>query len=74
MEFDEHNIEYGYTYDSAAIVPDGRPEPADPDPIRIYRPTARPGHPLPHAWLEDETGLRLSRRGARIPRPTRWSG
>ncbi|MEY9857783.1 2,4-dichlorophenol 6-monooxygenase [Catenulispora sp. GAS73] len=60
MEFDEHNIEYGYTYESAAIVPDGTPEPANPDPVRIYQPVARPGHPLPHAWLEDRLGRRLS--------------
>ncbi|GAA4629484.1 FAD-dependent monooxygenase [Actinoallomurus vinaceus] len=60
MEFDEHNIEYGYTYTSAAVIPDGTPEPGNPDPIRLYQPCARPGHPLPHAWLDDETGRRLS--------------
>lgn len=60
MEFNEHNIEYGYTYTSAAIVPDGTPEPDNPDPIRLYQPCARPGHPLPHAWLEDDHGQRLS--------------
>ncbi|GAA2212504.1 FAD-dependent monooxygenase [Nonomuraea monospora] len=63
MEFNEHNIEYGYTYPSAtsaAVLDDGTPEPANPDPIRLYQPCARPGHPLPHAWLEDERGQRLS--------------
>ncbi|MEU7858424.1 FAD-dependent monooxygenase [Nonomuraea sp. NPDC049141] len=59
MEFNEHNIEYGYTYASAAIVGDGTPEPDNPDPIRLYQPCARPGHPLPHAWLEDDHGHRL---------------
>ncbi|MGP3936822.1 FAD-dependent monooxygenase [Nonomuraea sp. KM88] len=63
MEFNEHNIEYGYTYPSAtsaAVVDDGTPEPANPDPIRLYQSCARPGHPLPHAWLEDDHGRRLS--------------
>jgi len=60
MEFDEHNIEYGYTYTSSAVVPDGTPPPVNPDPIRIYQPCARPGHPLPHAWLDTGDGAQLS--------------
>jgi 2,4-dichlorophenol 6-monooxygenase len=58
MEFSEHNVEHGYTYESAAIVPDGTPAPANPDEVRIYRPSTRPGAPLPHAWLDDEDGGR----------------
>ena len=58
MEFGEHNIEYGYTYASTAIVPDGSPAPVNPDDVRIYRPSTRPGAPLPHAWLDDEDGRR----------------
>ncbi|MEV6196347.1 FAD-dependent monooxygenase [Streptomyces sp. NPDC051920] len=59
MEFSEHNIEYGFTYDSAAVVPDGTEPPVSPDPVRIYRADARPGHPLPHAWLDTPDGDRL---------------
>ena len=59
MEFDELNIEHGYVYDSSAVVPDGSPAPENPDPVRIYLPSARPGHPLPHAWLSDWDGSRL---------------
>lgn len=58
MEFNEHNVEYGYSYESAAIVPDGTPAPENPDEIRIYEPSTRPGAPLPHAWIEDEDGSR----------------
>ena len=58
MEFSELNVEFGYTYDSAAIVPDGTPEPEPVDEIRIYEPSTRPGSPLPHAWIDDEDGRR----------------
>ena len=58
MEFGEHNVEYGYTYQSAAIVPDGTPPRANPDDVRIYKPSTRPGSPLPHAWIDDEDGRR----------------
>ena len=58
MEFDELRVEYGYAYDSAAVVPDGTPRPAPLDDIRLYEPSTRPGAPLPHAWIEDEDGER----------------
>jgi 2,4-dichlorophenol 6-monooxygenase len=60
MEFREHVVEYGYTYTSSAVVPDGSEAPATPDDVRLYQPSTRPGHPLPHAWLEDDDGRRLS--------------
>ena len=58
MEFHEHNVECGYGYESAAIVPDRRPASTSPDEIRIYEPSTRPGAPLPHAWIDDEDGNR----------------
>jgi 2,4-dichlorophenol 6-monooxygenase len=58
MEFSELNVEFGFTYQSAAVVPDGSPAPEPVDEIRIYQPSTRPGAPLPHAWIEDETGNR----------------
>jgi 2,4-dichlorophenol 6-monooxygenase len=58
MEFGELNVEYGYAYDSGAVVPDGTPRPESIDEIRIYQPTTRPGHPLPHAWIDDDAGNR----------------
>ena len=58
MEFDELNVEFGYAYDSAAVVPDGGPLPQPADDIRLYEPSTCPGSPLPHAWVEDEDGRR----------------
>jgi 2,4-dichlorophenol 6-monooxygenase len=52
LEFRQHNTGFGYTYDSAAVVSDGSPAPVSPDEIRLYQPSTRPGHPLPHAWVE----------------------
>lgn len=70
MEFNELGIEFGYVYDSAAIVADGTPPPENPDRVRVYQPAARPGHPLPHAWLEDLDGHRVAL--ARLVRPGRF--
>jgi 2,4-dichlorophenol 6-monooxygenase len=58
MEFCEHNVEYGYTYDSAAVVDDGSAPPEQIEEIRVYEPSTRPGSPLPHAWIDDEDGAR----------------
>jgi 2,4-dichlorophenol 6-monooxygenase len=58
MEFSELNVEYGYCYQSAAVVPDGSAAPAPADQIRVYQPSTHPGAPLPHAWIEDEDGNR----------------
>jgi 2,4-dichlorophenol 6-monooxygenase len=57
-ESSELNVEYGYRYASAAVIPDGTPEPQNVDDVRNYEPSARPGSPLPHAWIDDESGAR----------------
>jgi 2,4-dichlorophenol 6-monooxygenase len=58
MEFNELNVEFGYVYESAAVVPDGTPAPEPVEEIRLYEPSTRPGSPLPHAWIDDEDGSR----------------
>lgn len=54
MEFRHHNVEFGYVYDSNAVVGDGTPARVPLDKVRIYEPSTKPGHPLPHAWIEKE--------------------
>jgi hypothetical protein len=46
-------MDLGYTYESAAIVPDGSEPPAVENPMRDYVQNARPGARAPHLWLED---------------------
>ncbi|NGN44618.1 aromatic ring hydroxylase [Mesorhizobium sp. CGMCC 1.15528] len=52
MEWQAHDLELGFYYDRGAIVPDGT-FPPERDPMGgKYTPTTRPGHRLPHAWVE----------------------
>lgn len=67
MEANELNVEYGYRYSSAAVIPDGSPEPVAIDDIRIYEPGTRPGSPLPHAWIDDDTGNRRPLKDLVVP-------
>jgi 2,4-dichlorophenol 6-monooxygenase len=59
VEFQAHDLEIGFSYPDGALVADGSPAP-ERDPMGgVYRPTTRPGHRLPHAWI-DRDGVRLS--------------
>lgn len=59
-EFNCHGVEMGQRYRSAAVVPDGTPEPAyERDRELYYHPTTWPGARLPHVWVERD-GERLS--------------
>jgi len=60
-EFRLHNIEFGYSYQSSAVVRDGDLELTELDSARLYQPTTTPGHPLPHAWVE-HAGVRIALR------------
>lgn len=43
IEANELNVEYGYRYQSAAVIPDGSPLPEPTDDILLYGPTTYPG-------------------------------
>ena len=59
MEFQAHDVEVGFHYETGALVSDGTPAPQrDPMGV-IHRPTSRPGHRLPHAWI-NQRGQRIS--------------
>lgn len=59
MEWQAHDIELGFHYEQGAVSPDATPAPLR-DPLgQVYVPTTRPGHRLPHAWVE-RGGQRIS--------------
>ncbi|MGO8909862.1 MAG: FAD-dependent monooxygenase [Bradyrhizobium sp.] len=59
IEFYAQDVELGFVYDSSAVVGDGSPAPERPANGQHYTPTSRPGHRLPHCWL-DRQGAKLS--------------
>ena len=59
VEMFDHDVELGFVYEQGALAPDGTPTPERDPWGGDYRPTTRPGHRLPHAWLEVK-GERLS--------------
>jgi 2,4-dichlorophenol 6-monooxygenase len=60
IEFEAHDIELGFVYETGAVISDGsRPPPVDPS-GGTYIPTTRPGHRLPHAWVEEKKGVVVS--------------
>src|SRR5438067_866570 len=58
-EFQAHDLEIGFTYADGALVADGSEAPPRDPMGSVYHPTTRPGHRLPHAWLE-RNGERVS--------------
>jgi 2,4-dichlorophenol 6-monooxygenase len=60
-EFNAHGVELGHRYHSAAVVPDGTDEPGyTRDRELYYHPTTWPGARLPHVWLADRAGRKIS--------------
>jgi len=58
-EFQAHDVEIGFTYEGGAVVDDGSGPVVRDDMGRVYTPSTKPGHRLPHAWLEHD-GQRIS--------------
>jgi 2,4-dichlorophenol 6-monooxygenase len=59
-EFQAHDLEIGFRYEAGALVPDGTQAPPSDPMGSTYHPTTRPGHRLPHAWLTNSGGGRVS--------------
>jgi len=60
-QFSCHGVELGQRYRSGAVLADGSEEPAyTRDRELYYHPTTWPGAHLPHAWLHDTAGGKLS--------------
>ncbi|CZR68761.1 uncharacterized protein PAC_18660 [Phialocephala subalpina] len=52
VEFGAHNMDLGFSYLEGLFVPDGSEPPREDPTQQVYTPTTRPGHRLPHAWIE----------------------
>jgi 2,4-dichlorophenol 6-monooxygenase len=60
-EFNAHGVELGHRYRSTAVMPDGTLEPEfTRDHELYYHPTTWPGARLPHVWLADRAGHKVS--------------
>ena len=60
-EFDAHGVEMNQRYRSDAVVTDGQPEPAFAADAELhYQPTTWPGARLPHVWVFDAAGGKVS--------------
>jgi 2,4-dichlorophenol 6-monooxygenase len=61
-EFNAHGVELNQRYASTAVVPDPTAEPEEfaRDPELYLAATTRPGAKLPHVWLVDDHGHRVS--------------
>ncbi|MFL5996701.1 MAG: FAD-dependent oxidoreductase [Streptomyces sp.] len=60
-EFSAHGVEMNQRYVSSAVVPDAGPDEEWRRDRDLYaQPSTRPGAKLPHAWLVDTAGHRLS--------------
>jgi 2,4-dichlorophenol 6-monooxygenase len=58
-EFQAHDVEIGFTYEAGAVVDDSSAPVVRDDMGRVYTPSTKPGHRLPHAWLKHD-GQQLS--------------
>ncbi|MET9734592.1 FAD-dependent monooxygenase [Streptomyces sp. NPDC006458] len=60
-EFNAHGVEMNQRYVSSAVLPDGCPDEVwEEDRELVHQPTTRPGAKLPHAWLVDAHGEKVS--------------
>jgi 2,4-dichlorophenol 6-monooxygenase len=58
-DYSQLNIEAGFAYEIGAVIADGTPPPPGHESATQFEPTARPGHHVPHVWL-DRAGERVA--------------
>lgn len=51
-DYSQLNVEAGFHYRHGAVIGDGSPPPPNQHSVTDFVPTARPGHHIPHLWLE----------------------
>ena len=59
-EFNALGVEVNHRYESNAVIADGTVETWERDRELYYQASTRPGAKIPHAWLVDKAGLRVS--------------
>ncbi|HEX3650412.1 MAG TPA: FAD-dependent monooxygenase, partial [Pseudonocardiaceae bacterium] len=59
-EFNAHGVELNQRYVSTAVLAEDEPETFARDAELFHQPTTRPGAKLPHVWLVDAVGQRIS--------------
>lgn len=55
-DYGQLNVEVGFAYEFGALIPDGTDRPVGANRLRDYVPATRPGHHLPHCWLDTAHG------------------
>lgn len=58
-DYSQLNVELGFAYEDGAVIPDGTDPPATHTSLTTLTQVTRPGHALPHVWLERD-GERVS--------------
>ncbi|MEU0312874.1 FAD-dependent monooxygenase [Nocardioides sp. NPDC006273] len=53
-DYSQLNVEAGFSYEVGAVRPDGTPPPATHDSATEFTQTSRPGHHIPHVWLNQD--------------------
>lgn len=59
-EFSAQGVEMNQRYSSHAIIPETEPEQWHRDPELYLQPSTRAGAKIPHAWLIDQNGYKIS--------------
>jgi 2,4-dichlorophenol 6-monooxygenase len=60
FEFNAHGVELNQRYVSTAVLPEDSQETWSRDAELFHQPSTRPGAKLPHVWLVDSAGQRVS--------------